>query len=431
MFVRNSRPLDFPVTKPTYFVLATTAVLALFLLFATVDPWLDKSGILVGGLDVHVYRDGAWRILHDRPLYTEPTFYGLLYTYTPFSALAFLPIERVPWGAVTDTWFGVNIAVLLACVLLSWRVLGYRLDRRLVLVSVLLTASCLFLEPVRTTLYYGQINLVLMLLVLWDWSRAEGTRGRGVGVGIAAGIKLVPSYFVVQFVVLRQWRSAATALGVFLTTVGVSWVLLPADSRQYWTSTFFKAGRIADDTHPANQSLRGTMAHLLGRPAPMWLWVLAACAVAAVSLLLTAALYRRGERLPAVILAGLTACVVSPYSWGHHWVWFVPLLVYLVHRAQYRWQWWFVAAALYLSSCAWAYHWSPTWVSIGVFLLPPSWPIAPILTNIYVLGYGVLLVGAWVLSRRAARVVPTEPVVDKVVVRQTWSGPARADLPVD
>ncbi len=384
-------------------MLATSAVLALILLFATVDPWLDKSGILVGGLDVHVYRDGAWRILHDRPLYTEPTFYGLLYTYTPFSALAFLPIERVPWSAVTNTWLTVNVTALLACVLRSWRILGYRLSRRLFAVSVLLTLTCLFLEPVRTTLYYGQINLVLMLLVLWDWSRPEGARGRGVGVGIAAGIKLVPNYFVVQFAAMRQWRSVATAGTVFLATVAVSWVVLPADSRQYWTSTFFQSSRIADDTHPANQSLRGAVAHLLGRPAPVWLWVILACAVVAASLAVTAALYRHGERLLAVILTGLTACAVSPYSWGHHWVWFVPLLVYLVHRAQYRPIWWAIGGALYLSTAAWAYHWSATWVSIGVFLLPPSWPIAPLLMNAYVLCYFAILIGGWLSVRRMAR----------------------------
>nr|WP_232541550.1 glycosyltransferase 87 family protein [Nocardia bovistercoris] len=386
------------------------AILALTLLFTTVDPWLDKSGILVGGLDVHVYRDGAWRILHDRPLYTEPTFYGLLYTYTPFSALAFLPIERVPWSAVTDTWLAVNVAVLFGCVLMSWRILGYRRTRSLVGVSVLLTLTCLFLEPVRTTLYYGQINLVLMLLVLWDSARGERAVGRGVGVGIAAGIKLVPGYFVVQFLALRQWRSAATAVAVFAATVVVSWVVLPADSRKYWTSTFFQSSRIADDTHPANQSLRGTIAHLVGGPAPMWLWLLLAGAVVAASLRLVLALSRCGERLLAVILTGLTACVVSPYSWGHHWVWFVPLLVYLVHRAQYRRLWWAAAGALYLAACAWAYHWSATWVSIGVFLLPPSWPVSPILTNIYVIVYFALMIGCTVLVRRIERGVDESAV---------------------
>ncbi|WP_156112223.1 glycosyltransferase 87 family protein, partial [Prescottella defluvii] len=79
---------------------------------------------------------------------------------------------------------------------------------RVVVVSVLLAVACTFLEPVRTTLFYGQINLVLMALVLWDVSRADGSRIKGVGVGIAAGIKLTPAYFVLYYLVLRKWRAA-------------------------------------------------------------------------------------------------------------------------------------------------------------------------------------------------------------------------------
>src|SRR5437899_838563 len=98
--MRVSPLLEFPRRGPAVFVLTVSAVTALILVFTTVDPWLDKAGILAGGLDVHVYRDGAWKILHDRPLYTEPSIYGLLYTYTPFSTLAFVPIAVLRWGYV-------------------------------------------------------------------------------------------------------------------------------------------------------------------------------------------------------------------------------------------------------------------------------------------------------------------------------------------
>ncbi len=372
-------------------------MLAVVLVFTTVDPWLNRAGILAGGLDVHIYRDGAWRILHHQPLYTESTVLGLLYTYTPFSTLAFIPLAMLAWSWVTNTWLVLNLIVLFGCVLMSWRLLGYRINARLLAVSALLATTCGFIEPVRTTLFYGQINLVLMLLVLWDFSRPESSRSRGIGVGLAAGIKLVPLYFVVQFAALRQWRSAVTAALVFATTIIVSWVLLPVDSREYWTSTFFQSNRISDDMHPSNQSIRGVIAHLMHGPAPVWLWVLIAGAVALVSLVVTVGLYRHGERLLAITLAGLTSCAVSPYSWGHHWVWFIPLLVYLVHKAQTSPRWWFGAAALWLWIGAWAYHYSESYVSIGLFLLPPWWLVAPLLINGYVIAYGIVLVGAFVV----------------------------------
>lgn len=392
-----------PWSRSTLWVLACGAALSLALIFTTVDPWLDQVGFLAGGFDVHVYRDGAWKIYNGHPLYTESTHRGLSFTYTPFSTLSFLPMLAIPWGHVTNTWLALNICVLYACVQLCWRVLGYRLTWKLAGLSALLTATCMFLEPVRTTLYYGQINLVLMALILWDFSRPPRSRIRGVGVGLAAGIKLVPLYFVAQFVVLRQWAAAVMAAATFVFTIGLAGAVLPADSRQYWTHTFFQSNRIAPDTQPANQSLRGTIAHFMGGQVPQWLWLLLAAPVAIGGLVLAAELYRRGERLLTVTLAGLTSCVVSPFSWNHHWVWFLPLFVYLVHRAMSDPSWWAAAGFLYVATGAWAYHWTDTWVVVGWFLFPPSWPISPILLNCYVIVY-VVIAGCLIASVRRARI---------------------------
>ena len=378
-------------------------MLSALLLLTTVDPRLDGAGILAGGADLHVYRDGAFRVTHGYPLYTETVLFGLLYTYTPFSTLAFIPIELIPWGAVNHVWMALNLTALLGCVLLSWKMLGYRATPRLVTLSVLLTGACTFLEPVRTTLFYGQINVILMLLVLWDFSRDDRSRLRGVGVGLAAGIKLTPLYFVAVFLALRQWRAAATAGAVFAATIVGAWLVLPVDSRQYWTSTFFQSTRIADDTHPSNQSIRGVIAHITGAPTPVWLWILLAAAVATLGLWLTARLSAAGEHLLAVTLSGLTAAAVSPFSWSHHWVWFVPLAVYLVHRALTQPRWWIAAGALYVVAGAWPYHWDDTNVVIGLFLYPPAWPVTKILVNIHVVVFASVLGAVLVRELRAIR----------------------------
>ncbi|MEU4417249.1 glycosyltransferase 87 family protein [Nocardia salmonicida] len=402
-----------PRTTLTLLLLLGTAVFGVTLLFTTMDPWMDSGGILVGGLDVHIYRDGGWRVVHDRALYIDPTHYGLLYTYTPFSALVFLPLLLVPWAHVTTTWMVLNLLVLFAVALQSFRMLGYRTTPRLAAVCALLTLACTFAEPVRTTLYYGQINLVLMLLVLWDFSRAENSKLRGIGIGIAAGIKLTPLYFIAQYLAQRRWRAAATGALTFLASIGLTALVLPRDSYQYWTSTFFHSGRIAPDVHPANQSLRGAIAHLTHGPAPVWLWLLIAIPIALAALWLSAVLVRRGEPLLSVTLGGLTACAISPYSWGHHWVWFVPLLVYLIHRAQTRAPWWLAAGGLYLAIAAWNYTYTPTWVSVGTFLLPPWWPLSQVLMNVYVIIYLITLAGITLHIRsRTLPPAPIEPMID-------------------
>jgi alpha-1,2-mannosyltransferase len=58
-------------------------------------------------------------------------------------------------------------------------------------------------------------------------------------------------------------------------------------------------------------------------------------AVAALALVLTRAVRaaRAGDDLAGVALTGLAACLVSPVSWSHHFVWLVPALVVLVDVA--------------------------------------------------------------------------------------------------
>ncbi|MEU6584224.1 glycosyltransferase 87 family protein [Nocardia sp. NPDC046763] len=397
-------------------MLVLGAVLALALVFTTVDPWLEKAGILAGGLDVHIYREGAWRLLHGHSLYRDETVGGLLYTYTPFSAMVFIPGLAVPAAWITNAFLLVNLGVLYACVLLCWRMLGYRMSTRSAGIGALLAITCVFLEPVRTTLFYGQINLVLMLLVLWDFARPEGGRLRGLGVGVSAGIKLVPAFFIVQYLVLRQWRSAATASVTLAATIALAWLVSPGDSRQYWFSTFFHSERIAPDIEPANQSVRGVLAHLTGGSEPVWLWLILAGVSAGAGLTLVVVLDRCGERLLAVTLGGMTACAVSPFSWGHHWVWFVPLLVHLVHRAQTRPPWWFAAALLFVATGAWTYQWTPDFASVGVFVLPKPWHTEPILENAHVIVYVFALLYGLSVARRAEVERPRSSVADPIRV---------------
>lgn len=381
-------------------ILGLWALASVVLLFTTVRPWMPKIGLLAGGADLDVYRDGARHVMEDLPLYTEPVIHGLLYTYTPFSTLMFLPFGLLPGGYDKYLWMAANVALLIAIVVGCWRMLGYRITPYVVSASVLLAASCTFLEPVRTTLFYGQINLVLMALVLWDASRADASRLKGIGVGVAAGIKLTPGYFVLYYLALRKWRAAAVAVATIVATVSISWLVLPNDSKQYWTDTFFESTRIAEDTHPSNQSIRGVIAHLTGKPAPVALWLVLAICVVAASMWIVVRLHRRGESLLAVTVAGLTAAAVSPFSWSHHWVWFVPLLVYVVHRTLTNRWWWTAAVVVYAAAGAWPYRWEEDNVVVGLFLFPPWWTVADVLMNVYLLVYLAVLVGAAVIAFR-------------------------------
>ncbi|MGF7121950.1 glycosyltransferase 87 family protein [Rhodococcus sp. BE178] len=393
----------FPARWPTLGVIALITTTTTVLLFTTVNPWMPYTGLFMGGIDLDVYRDGARHVMAGLPLYTEPVIHGLLYTYTPFSALIFTPFELLPDDVDKYIWMGLNAFLLALIVALCWRILGYRINSHLVAVSALLAVACVFFEPVRTTFYFGQINLVLMALVLWDTSRGEQSRLKGVGVGIAAGIKLTPAYFVLYYLALRQWRAATVATVTIAVTIGVSWAVLPRDSWQYWTETFFDSTRIADEGHAANQSLRGALVRIIGEPAPTWLWLLLAALVIAVSMWVVIRLHRGGEPLLAVTVTGLTAAVVSPFSWSHHWVWFVPLLVYLAHRTLTNAWWWLGVLALFGMAGSWSYWFPDDRVVVGLYLFPSTWIPWSVLVNLYVLAYAAILAGAAVIALQLPR----------------------------
>jgi alpha-1,2-mannosyltransferase len=402
----------------TVAVLSVWAAVSTVLTLATVPLKTPRAGLLAGGEDFWVYREAARNLTADLDLYTLPVLCEHFYTYTPFSTIAFLPFGLLPGGADKYVWMAVNLLVLAAVVGSCWRLLGYHITPAVVGGSALLTVSLVFLEPVRTTLFYGQINLVLLLLVLWDTSCRQGSRLKGVGIGLAAGVKLTPAYFAFYYLTLRQWRAAVVAVAAFAATACLGWLVLPRDSRIYWTGAFLNPSRVAaDQLHPSNQSLRGALGRLLsghptnvvaplaGQPPPTWLWLPIAAVVLILSTWLAVRLYRIGERLLSVTVTGLTATVLSPMSWTHHWLWTVPVLVYFVHRAQVNRWWWLAAAALFATLGSWPYRFPvDEQPRIGLYMFPDRWLPWECLSNLYLMVYGALMFGAAVVAYRRSRV---------------------------
>lgn len=390
----------------TLLILLAAAAVSVVLLTTLVPLWKPNIGLLVGWADFYVYHDAGYRVLKDVPLYTKPLGGGpLVYTYPPFSAVLFVSLLWLPHNADRFIWSGINVVLLIACVVLCFRILGYRITGYLVSISALLGLACGFLEPVRTTLFFGQINLLLMLLVLWDVSRPERSRFKGIAIGIAAGVKLTPAYFVLYYLLLRQWRAAGVAVVTLAATIGLGWWLLPNDSGQYWSGKFFDSNRIFNIvSHVANQTVRGGIARLSGKAPPTWLWLLADACVVAVSMWIAVRLYRRGEPLLAVTVAGLSSCAVSPFSWSHHWVWLVPMMVYLVHRALTNSGWWLGAATLLAVMGAWPYSFPHDRIPrIGLFLFAPTWVHWRALENLNLMLYAVLLAVAGVIATHRNR----------------------------
>ncbi len=239
-------------------------------------------------------------------------------------------------------------------------------------VALTVAGATPLIEPVRDTFRLGQVNLLLMALVMADLvpilatdgsdvgavdgdtgaDRADGANGcpratqskfgrrrparlpPGALIGLATAVKLTPGIFILYLLVLRRTRAALTAIGTAVGATVAATVLMPSESAHYWSHLVFDDRRIGSPGNVWNQSLRGALARLSGSPdGAHLLWLFLAVGVAGAGMALAAALHRGGEPLLGVGMAALTGLLVSPISWNHHWVWFIPLAIGLVRRA--------------------------------------------------------------------------------------------------
>jgi alpha-1,2-mannosyltransferase len=289
-----------------------------------------------GFFDLKVYRGAVGWWLDGRPLYEfvqGRTQYG--FTYPPFAALLLLPTALVPQQVAAAALTAAGVAVVAVA---TWWLLAPVARRHgrppWFAVAVALPVAAV-LEPVRETLGFGQVNLLLAGLVLLDVAALrQGRRWAGVGIGLATAVKLTPGLFVLYLLLTGRRRAAGVAAGTALAATLVAAAVAPGTSWQFWTTVLWDTSRVGRLEKTSNQSLLGLLARLAD-PAPpnRAVWLVLAVAVLALAAWRVRQAARAGDDVAGVTLTGLTACLVSPISWTHHLVWVLPALVVLVDVA--------------------------------------------------------------------------------------------------
>ena len=195
---------------------------------------------------------------------------------------------------------------------------------------MLWTAVGIWLEPLRSTFDYGQINVLLVLAVLYA---VYSTRWwvSGLLVGLAAGVKLTPAVGGLYFLGVRRWGTVVFSAVVFFATIGVSALVVGDQTRYYFTELLGDAGRVGPIGTSFNQSWRGGISRILGprrrlraagggrdrrdRGAGALAWRAVGTS----------------DRLGGIVVVQLFGLLLSPISWTHHWVWLLPLMIWLLH----------------------------------------------------------------------------------------------------
>jgi alpha-1,2-mannosyltransferase len=305
-------------------------VLPLIISGGSFDPWRPST------IDLEVYIYAVNDMLAGLDIYATVTpGWRLYFIYPPIAAILMVPLAVGPYAFWQLVWTAGLIAAQQSVL---WRC-GVPRGWKLGLVGV---AVVLAVEPIRTTLGYGQVNTMLMALVVADLlPDAPGERRRiprGTLIGLAAAIKLTPALFVVFAFLIGQRRTAVTAIVSFLVWTGLGALLLFPETVAFFGGLAGGDTRTASPLYVGNQSLLGVFVRLGDSSRVTTLIGLAIAAVVALlGTLVAAHWWRLGYKAFGVALAGLTTCLVSPLSWTHHYVWILPFAVALFSPGLPRW----------------------------------------------------------------------------------------------
>ncbi len=303
---------------------AAVVILPFVIAYGTWRPWHPST------IDLEVYVYAVKDMLVGKDIFATTTpFWNLYFIYPPIAAVLMVPLAVGPYVMWQLLWTaGLVLAqqsVLKRC--------GVPGGWTLALAGVVVVLA---VEPIRTTLGYGQVNTLLMALVVADLlpDRPGQPRRRipqGTLIGLAAAIKLTPALFVVFAFMIGRRRLAVTGMISFAVFTGIGAILLFRETVAFFGGLSGGDTRTASPLYAGNQSLLGVFFRLAGSSRTTTLIGLAVAGL--VALLGTAVAsywWQRGERVFAVAIVGLCTNLASPLSWTHHYVWILPMAVAVV-----------------------------------------------------------------------------------------------------
>ena len=323
---RGSRARRLAVEFLPAFVVAL-AILPVVIAYGRFVPWRPST------IDLEVYVYAVKDMVIGRDIFATTTpFWGLYFIYPPIAAILMVPLAFGPYAMWQILWtaalVGAQQSVLRRCgVPRGWKL------------AVIGVAVVLFVEPLRTTLGYGQVNTLLMALVVADLlPDRPGERRRipqGTLIGLAAAIKLTPALFIVFAFLIGRRRLAVTAMVSFAVATAVGAIFLFEETVAFFGGLSGGDTRTASPLYVGNQSLLGVFFRLGDDSRTV---TLIGLAVAGLLALLGAAVgafwWRHGHRVFAVAVVGLCTNLASPLSWTHHYVWILPMAVALLPVAR-------------------------------------------------------------------------------------------------
>ncbi len=255
--------------------------------------------------------------------------HGVFAAYPAPSLLLGVPFTALPYALAAWLWFGL----VLAAGGLALYLAGVR--DRLVYLAALLA------PPVIGSLYYGAIDLVLMLGLAACWRWRDHAPKAGLALGAMIALKLVALPLVLWLAATRRFAAAGIALAVAGALALAGWAAIGFDGLTGYPHLLSLLTEIESDRGYSAVAVAGALG--LGAGAAAWApSVVGACLLAALAVV---ARRGHGADASAFLLGVLAALAFSPILWQHSYalvlvplavlrprfgpVWALPLLLWL------------------------------------------------------------------------------------------------------
>ena len=253
-----SLPVSRRLTRAAVEFLPPMAVALLIL------PYIIQYGKLVpwqpSTIDLQVYVYAVKDMLAGKDIFATTTpFWSLYFIYPPIAAILMTPLAFGPYVFWQVVWTGGLVWAQQSVLKRCGAPRGWKL-------GLLGIAVVLAVEPIRTTLGYGQVNTMLMALVVADLLPDPPEQRRripqGILIGLAAAIKLTPALFVIFMFLIGKRRAAITAIISFAVFTGIGAILLFRETVVFFSGLSGGDTRTASPLYTGNQSLLGVFFRL-------------------------------------------------------------------------------------------------------------------------------------------------------------------------
>lgn len=284
--------------------------------------------------DFEVYWTAATRAQHAEPLY-RPSDEHYQFKYLPAFAMALTPLAALPLPVAKRVWFGISVALLVALVALSLRLLPrpLRLPAWVIVAVTLLALTKFYAHE----LVLGQTNLLLGAVAVAALAMLHSRRDMAAGATFGAAVIVKPyaAIFLPYLLVTKRFRGATACACMLALALAVPAILYGfqgnLDLLRAWWETV-SGSTAATLTNQDNVSIAAMYAKWLGT-GPTGEWLTTTTSLVLIGVCGAVATLKRTSLFPEYLEVALLLTAIpllSPQGWDYVLLLSTPAVMILV-----------------------------------------------------------------------------------------------------